>query len=113
MMQRHSFFLFAANRTTPLQVELNRSKVSTFDNFPTERRTFEYNLAASGSELQRNAENADKSRVFVLCKIIKNISFLKLCCRVYSTSILSENDILESRKGKTKNKQKRSEEHDN
>lgn len=60
------FLLFVAKRNTPLQVGFNRSKESTFDNFPIERRTFGYKPAASGSELHRSAKNADKSRVFAV-----------------------------------------------
>ena len=102
----HSFFLFTEKRNTPLQVGFNRSKVSTFDNFPTERRTFGFNLAASVSELHRSTRNADKSRVFAVWIIIKNISFLRSWSRVYGTSIFGWNDILESRKGKQKPKRK-------
>ena len=65
-MPLHSFFLFAVKGIMPLQVGFNRSKVSTFDNFPIERSTFGFNLAASGSELHRSAKNADKSRVFAV-----------------------------------------------
>ena len=73
-MPLHSFFLFGTKWTMSLQCGFIRSKVSTFENFLIKQLTFWIFAAAAESDLHRSVGNVDKSRVFVVWKIIKIIA---------------------------------------